>query len=107
MRVGSHISEAKFNELFPLANSFYTYNNFLKAVAKFPAFCNQVNSEYTGLTINAENLDNACKRELSTLFAHIALESGKNDPWNATAEYKQGLFNLDDGCGGVAACDNV
>merc|ERR1711971_797719 len=95
-RVSSIISEAKFNQLFPLADSFYTYGNFLKAVGKFPAFCNEFNADYTGHKINAENLEMTCKRELATLFAHIAYESGKNDDWHATPKWKQGLFHVAD-----------
>jgi len=48
-RVKSIIDEDKFNDLFPLRDEeFYTYYNFLKAVGKFPAFCNEVNLDYSG-----------------------------------------------------------
>jgi hypothetical protein len=30
---------------FPLANPAYSYDNFLKAAAKFPAFCSETNVE--------------------------------------------------------------
>jgi len=48
----------------PNKNAIYTYDSFLKAVAKFPAFCNEAN----GGTLTE---DQACKRELAALFAHI------------------------------------
>jgi chitodextrinase len=88
VRVASIVDEAKYNEFFPLKNDFFTYTNFLKAVGKFPHFCNEVNDDYTGLKTNAENIDQACKRELATLFAHIAYESGKMDPWDSNPQYK-------------------
>jgi len=104
VRVASILDEAKFDEFFPLKDDFYTYTNFLKAVGKFPHFCNEVNDDYTGLKTNAENIDQACKRELATLFAHIAYESGKMDPWDPIPKYKQGLHNVMEDC---ADCDEV
>ena len=51
--------------LFPKRNSVYTYEGFLKAVAKYPKFCGENDLDnYTD--------DEACKRELATLFAHFA-----------------------------------
>jgi len=37
----SIISEEKWYDLFPIADDQYTYENFLKAVARFPAFCGE------------------------------------------------------------------
>jgi hypothetical protein len=45
----------------------YTYDNFLRAVAKFPSFCNEAKDS---------DLENACKVELSTFLAHMKHESG-------------------------------
>lgn len=59
----SLFSEADWDDGFPLADPIYTYDNFLKAVAKFPYFCNETN-------ISGQSLDDACKRELSSIFAH-------------------------------------
>lgn len=39
----SIFDEADWNEGFPQRNSIYTYDNFLKAVAKFPSFCAETN----------------------------------------------------------------
>jgi hypothetical protein len=57
VRVAAIVDEATFNEFFPMKDDFYTYQNFLKAVGKFPHFCNEVNLEHTGLKTNAENVD--------------------------------------------------
>ena len=46
----------------------YSYEMFLWAASRFPAFCNEYGSSDRP---NLENQDVACKRELSFLFAHI------------------------------------
>lgn len=51
------------DEGFPLADPVYSWEGFLKAVAQFPHFCNENNLD--GWTI-----DDVCKRELATIFAH-------------------------------------
>jgi hypothetical protein len=89
LRVMSHFDEDAFNGLFPIADDFYTYENFLRAVAKFPAFCNEYNADEPLTQLfwtNTADLDSVCKRELSALFAHIAFESGKNDPWDNSVD---------------------
>jgi chitodextrinase len=104
-RVTSHLSEDAFDFFFPLADSLYTYENFLKAVAKFPAFCNEYNEDLSGL--NTEDIDNTCKRELATLFAHIAYESGNNDPWDTEVDkYRQGLVYVEDDCAEDSSCED-
>jgi len=83
-RVRSLFSEADFENNFPFADPFYTYENFLKAVAKFPNFCNENNFEqYT--------MDETCKRELAGIFAHWGQETGLHDP-NQGEEWLQALF---------------
>ena len=42
-RVMSLFSQADWDRGFPLADPIYTYTDFLRAVAKFPAFCNETN----------------------------------------------------------------
>jgi len=79
LRVKSVLDDSLWSNLFPVADSFYTYEDFLKSVAKWPYFCNEWNEEEAGL--NTEDIENTCKRELATLFAHMAVQSGKNDPW--------------------------
>jgi len=88
LRVQQILSEAMFDEFFPLADDFYTYQMFLEAVEAFPAFCNEVNLNYAGHKINAADKDQACKRELATLFAHIAYTTGLKDAWNSTPLFK-------------------
>jgi hypothetical protein len=60
------LSKDDWNYLFPVANGAYTYENFAKAIAKFPAICNEKAS-----SVNL-SLDDVCKKELSTMFAHFA-----------------------------------
>lgn len=96
-RVDDIIGTDNWNHWFSLANTDagMTYDNFLKAVAKFPYFCNEHNADEEGL--NTKNIKETCKRELATLFAHIAFESGNNDPWDtAVDKYRQGLVNVED-----------
>ena len=46
-------------------DSIYSYDSFLRAVSKWPAFCGET---YQPL---GYDLDKTCKRELATLFTHI------------------------------------
>lgn len=73
---------------FPHANSVYTYDDFLKAVGKFPTFCNDNN-------ISGNTLEQTCKRELSTIFAHWGQETGKRDP-NVGEFWTQGLYYVEE-----------
>lgn len=41
--VASIFPESQWSSAFPMANHVYTYQKFLKAVAKFPSFCNETN----------------------------------------------------------------
>jgi len=50
----------------------YTYDSFLKAIAKFPYFCGE-NGHIGNYFIN--DLD-SCKREVAALLAHIVQETG-------------------------------
>jgi hypothetical protein len=66
-RVDKILGEDDFDKLFPLRNkNTYTYEGLLKAVGKFPAFCDESNLSGYG-----KDLDKTCKRELATLFAHM------------------------------------
>lgn len=51
MRVKEHLTSDQFEELFPKRNEFYTYDNFLKAVAKYPMFCDEFNENQTGTNL--------------------------------------------------------
>lgn len=54
------VSKQKFNELFPNRNSAYTYENFLKAIGKYPSIC-----------ANADT----CKKILANMFGHFGQET--------------------------------
>ena len=91
--------EATYKEWFPKANRIYTYESFLRAVAKFPAFCGEFNSA-KGLT-----KEDTCKREISALFAVIdevskGLTLTKNESECKSAKLKtdcpRGPLGLDD-----------
>jgi len=65
----------------------YTYENFLKAVAKFPYLCGENNTGFSDL--------DACKREIAALSAHFVKETGGNDTWIEETQgidiFRQGL----------------
>ena len=65
-RVLSVLNETAWDYLFPIRDKLYEFDGFLHAVGKFQAFCNESNltADYTP--------EQACARELSTLFAHFA-----------------------------------
>lgn len=65
---------------------FYTYDAFIKSVAEFPAFCNETNR-------SDETLEDACKKELATFFAHATQETGHRDGDEVKDEWwRQGLY---------------
>ena len=66
------LPESLWDEFFPLANPVYTYLNFVKAVAKFPKFCNDAKDSDDEADLLA-----ACKLELSAFLAHMNHESGE------------------------------
>ena len=97
-RVKGIISENDFNKtLFPKRKSIYTYDGFLEAVAKYEKFCGENHLDNT-------TDDEACKIELSTLFAHFAQESGYHGgtikvKGKNVEEWQQGLYHIhEDGC---------
>nr|WP_314898925.1 glycoside hydrolase family 19 protein [uncultured Deefgea sp.] len=71
-RVERVLSRAKFDYFFPVRNVKYTYENLLKGVAKFPAYC----ATYA----DGRDSDLICKKLLATSFAHFAQETGANWP---------------------------
>ena len=62
----------------------YTYDNFLKAVAKFPSVCS--------LKTDLSN----CRTLLATMFAHFAQETGQHNLASGTPEWRQGLYHLEE-----------
>jgi hypothetical protein len=75
------LPESKYDEVFPMKNDLYTYQGFLRSIAKFPKFCGESNLD------NYDD-DATCKRELSFLFAHFAQETGYHDSGNVIPEWK-------------------
>jgi len=66
-RVAEILPEAAYEHVFAMRNALYTYQGFLRAIAKFPKFCGESN-----MYINdAERDEKTCKRELAFLFAHF------------------------------------
>ncbi|PSN06998.1 chitinase [Siccibacter turicensis] len=72
--------------LFPLRAKEYTYDNFLKAVGKFPAVC----GSYT----DGRDADAICRKSLATMFAHFAQETGGHESWREEPEWRQALVYL-------------
>ncbi|WP_227718294.1 chitinase [Microbulbifer sp. Q7] len=83
-RVESIISDADWSFLFPVRAVEYSYTNFLRAVAKFPAFC--------GNYSDGRNAEAICRKSLATMFAHFTQETGGHSPHWAEPEWRQGLY---------------
>ncbi|MCZ7841086.1 PKD domain-containing protein [Leclercia adecarboxylata] len=82
-RVESILKESDWEYLFPLRAKEYSYSNFLKAVGKFPALCDTYTDGRDSLAI--------CRKELATMFAHFAQETGGHEAWRPEAEWRQAL----------------
>lgn len=54
--------------IFP--NYTYSYGSFLRAVAKYPMFCNEVSD-------SSISLDDACKSELAAILAQISVTTAE------------------------------
>ena len=59
------MEEFEWDILFPIRKPLYEYEGFLRAVAKFPAFCGEGNLD------DRYDEDDTCARELAALFAHF------------------------------------
>ncbi|AWF82555.1 hypothetical protein BTJ40_18050 [Microbulbifer sp. A4B17] len=103
LRVESILSEEDWDYLFALRAEEYTYTNFLRAVAKFPAFC----GDYT----DGRDADAICRKSMAVMFAHYAQETGAHATGWEVPEWRQGLYWLreigwtEDTSGGYGACD--
>ena len=104
--VNTILPQEAFEELYPDRkvqfnnNEIYTelnYEHFLKAVAQFPAFCGEYSS--TSEEMNLDNEEQACKRELATLFAHITHETGNPDANNPEYSGMRWLREQQEKCG--------
>ena len=67
----------------------YSYENFLRAIGKYPFFCAEQGVYNT--------MEEACRRELATLFAHGAQETGAHDPNLTMPEWKQAFSKVFEG----------
>ncbi|MDD9219166.1 glycoside hydrolase family 19 protein [Enterobacter kobei] len=85
-RVEGIVKASDWEYLFPLRAQAYTYSNFLKAVGKFPALCKTYN--------DGRDSDAICCKELATMFAHFAQETGGHESWRPEAEWRQALVHV-------------
>ncbi len=67
-RVERVFTESDWEYLTQMAAPEYTYERFLRAIGKFPAFC----GEYT----DGRDSDAICKKSIVTAFAHFSQETG-------------------------------
>jgi len=72
-RVMNVLSKETWEYLLPLRNAVYSYEEFLVAVSKFPAFCGE---KGTHGQASALSDDEMCKKEISALFAHAIQATG-------------------------------
>ncbi|MEP8550749.1 glycoside hydrolase family 19 protein [Enterobacter mori] len=82
-RVEGILKESDWEYLFPLRAKDYSYSNFLKAVGKFPALCDTYK--------DGRDSEAICRKELATMFAHFAQETGGHESWRPEAEWRQAL----------------
>ncbi|WP_431613568.1 glycoside hydrolase family 19 protein [Enterobacter roggenkampii] len=85
-RVEGIVKASDWEYLFPLRAQSYTYSNFLKAVGKCPALCKTYN--------DGRDSDAICRKELATMFAHFAQETGGHESWRPEAEWRQALVHV-------------
>lgn len=85
-RVERIMSTEIFDDLFSMRALEYSYTKFLKATAKFPAFC--------GTYTDGRNSDEICKKSLITMFAHFGQETGGHDKNAPIPEWKQALVHV-------------
>ncbi|EMP9724552.1 chitinase [Enterobacter cloacae] len=82
-RVEGILKESDWEYPFPLRAKDYSYSNFLKAVGKFPALCDTYN--------DGRDSEAICRKELATMFAHFAQETGGHESWRPEPEWRQAL----------------
>jgi hypothetical protein len=59
-----------------MRNERYTYEGFLKAISKYPKFCDEMGDHMPDFEGAEYDLEGACKREMSFMFSHINQETG-------------------------------
>lgn len=85
-RVEGIVKASDWEYLFPLRAQAYTYSNFLKAIGKFPALCKTYS--------DGRDSDAICRKELATMFAHFAQETGGHESWRPEGEWRQALVHV-------------
>lgn len=85
-RIEKILSKDQWDYIFPLRAPEYSYENFLKAIGKFPAVC--------GTYTDGRDSDTICRKAVATMFAHFAQETGGHESWRPEAEWRQGLVWL-------------
>jgi|GEM_PF-6549753 len=85
-RVESFLSENDWDYIFPERAVEYSYENFLKAIGKFPAFCGDYN--------DGRDSDTICRKSLATMFAHFTQETGGHTEWWNVPQWRQGLVHI-------------
>ncbi|PUA20220.1 chitinase [Glaciimonas sp. PCH181] len=100
-RVESIVDQQMFDQLADpeLRHEGYNYANFLKGVAKYPAFC--------GSYDDGRDAGAICSKTVATLFAHFAQDSGLKDANHAVPEARQSLNLLREKMRGEPALENV
>lgn len=106
-------TEDDYNTMFCMRmKDLFTYNDFIKAVARYPQFCNEKDSS------NKNSLDDVCKIELATFLANATQETGGHSPWDDTNDcpfhrqsfalvYEVGCSNASGNCPAYnAKCDD-
>lgn len=85
-RVERLLPMTKFDELFPLKDPNYNYDNFLVAVAFWPLFCGDNNSPLV-------DDDRRCLQSLAIVLAHMAFNTNFNDSEVGIPTWQQGLYH--------------
>ena len=88
------LTEEAWNQLFGFRNEIYTYDAFIYAAARYPAFCNSRADE------GEETLtyDEACQRELAAILSHMIEDTNSQKRLEAPS-FGTGLANvLDQEC---------
>ena len=84
----SFLTEEEWDYLFPESLDLYTYEAFLQAVGEFPKFCGE------GFMDADDTLLTSCKREISTVLAHVIRETGHNEYERDYPQWRQGLMYI-------------
>ena len=85
-RVEAILSASDWDYLFAHRAKEYTYENFLKAVGKVPAFCGDYD--------DGRDSDTICRKSLATMFAHFTQETGGHNSYDSIPQWRQGLVYL-------------